>query len=104
MSNVHTPGPWELIGDAIMASPRSHLPDTMLGIANIQDHGSDRPLAVHKANSRLIVAAPDLLKACEALVAYDDMIEEDDGKLMMHYDDLLRLSRAAIAKAKGAGR
>jgi len=101
MSNGHTPGPWELIGDTVMADPRRHLPDTMLGIANIQDHGSDRPLAVHKANARLLVAAPDLLKACEALVAYDDMIEEDDGKLMMHYADLVRLSRAAIAKAKG---
>jgi len=90
----HTPGPWELIGDAIMPDPRRHLPDTMLGIANIQDHGSDRPLAVHRANARLIAAAPDLLEALEALTANYADVEPGGSK---NVDK----ARAALAKARG---
>ncbi|MBF0675556.1 hypothetical protein [Pseudomonas sp.] len=53
------------------------------------------------ANARLIAAAPELLGACEAMVAYDEFLEEDDGKLMMHYMEIIKRAKAAIAKAKG---
>jgi 2-oxo-4-hydroxy-4-carboxy--5-ureidoimidazoline (OHCU) decarboxylase len=95
MSNGHTPGPWavERADDAYCIANVGNLVIMPCGGKVKHDNA--------EADARLIAAAPDLLKACEALVAYDDMIEEDDGKLMMHYADLVRLSRAAIAKARG---
>lgn len=70
---------------------------TCLEIANLYDMDNNE----QPANARLIAAAPDLLDACQAMVAYDDLIEDDDGALMMHYADIIKMARAAIAKAKG---
>lgn len=103
MSEGFTPGPWELIGDAVMADPRSHLPDTMLGIANMQDHGSDRPLSVHKANARLIAAAPDLLEALEAtnLLLRTKRHACENNEVCHVLDVHISRNQAAILKARG---
>ncbi|MEH3121139.1 MAG: hypothetical protein PGN16_04030 [Sphingomonas phyllosphaerae] len=56
------------------------------------------------ANARLIAAAPDLLEAVAAFIAYDEGDDDapDAGvRMMIDYDHALTLARAAIAKARG---
>ena len=48
-----------------------------------------------------VVAEPELLEACAAFVAYNDMGEDDHVGLMLAYADMLAKARAAIAKAEG---
>jgi hypothetical protein len=53
-----------------------------------------------EANAKLIAAAPELLKSCEALLEELRLIREKDGPFV--YDTTCRiLARAAIAKARG---
>jgi hypothetical protein len=82
----HTPGPWEIRGDVIEA-----------GGEIVCDPFDNR------ANARLIAAAPDLLEALKAImkaeIAYTGAVEvafEFAGP-----PDLVKHSRAAIAKAEG---
>ena len=54
------------------------------------------------ANAQLIAAAPELLEACKALIAYDESEKESDFVLMMVlYNEAITKARAAIAKAEG---
>jgi hypothetical protein len=93
----HTPGPWEIrygnVSDA----------DEGFGIAGTLDGQThmvaecwpcstdiDRRMQL-RADARLIAAAPDLLAACEAML-------DDTTKC----DEVMRMIRAAIAKAKEA--
>lgn len=63
-------------------------------------HGS-RPREEREANARLIAAAPDLLAACQALIQYQQLIDDDaDVKtgLLDAYAKAFEGAEAAIAK------
>lgn len=85
----HTPGPWtaegfEGMGWGIYATDEEPVVWEMGGIDN-------------EANARLIAAAPDLLKACQAFVtAYEKSLQLEKT------DAALRLAKLAIAEATGA--
>lgn len=103
----HTPGPWEVLGDARMVV--GHDDKGMMTIADIRGwghlmgngHGAIGLSAVDaieilRANARLIAAAPELL---EALRPFAD---PDNAPLIMsdaHSLALIEKARAAIAKA-----
>jgi hypothetical protein len=59
-------------------------------------------IEVSLEHARLIAAAPDLLAACEAYVAYEDGPEERNGwKARMRWLAIDAQIRAAITKARG---
>lgn len=80
----HTPGPWRLAGKATVR----HDSGNGGWIADV--HWKNR-----EANARLIVAAPELVAACEAVSAHYS------GSLD-HQPPFVALARAAIAKALGS--
>lgn len=102
--SAHTAGPWwaedsadcwRLMGGA--AHPHAH----GMQILKAPKHGT--PYAEywpHAADAALIVAAPDLLAACEALQSALDIVRLHEG-CDCAICDALKQSRAAIAKARG---
>lgn len=111
MSAQHTPGPWSYrsqphddwgtvrAGRYIICQARNPAVD----YDDLDEYRRTRT-DPYEANARLIAAAPDLLEACEALIAYDEGDDDapDAGvKMMIDYDHALTLARAAIAKARG---
>jgi hypothetical protein len=122
--NKHTPGPWSLVIDKygywphrIVTTARGYWtqgvgPQPDRGRTVVQwDYDRDDGALSHfsngmegpsycthheyMANARLIAAAPELLAACEALVAVVRMADA--------FDEILQAERA-IAKAKGEDR
>ena len=96
MTASHTPGPWTYW-------PKSAYPDGVISQDATTTH-----IAVPvfhpdvnrtTANARLIAAAPDLLEALKTLQrqALQGNVRGDEWM-----DEALELTRAAIAKAKGA--
>lgn len=93
----HTPGPWKATEKTVTA------PETedRLGMECRLYGGNSRD---NRANARLIAAAPDLLDACQAMIAWDDR-EKDHA--VDFYDrmglcvEAFEKARAAIAKATG---
>ena len=107
----HTPGPWALDdktgsithGDVSFGAPigaggfivASH------SVPCIPKHQSERLTNEHRANARLIAAAPNLLAALTSIMhLYDASVFLDAGRLpssLLYFRD----ARAAIAKATG---
>ena len=87
-----TPGPWRDDDGTIVAG------DGPINIAYTRTVIAERE-AEQRANARLIAAAPDLLAACEAYVAADQM--KDPGAYLRALDALSIQMRTAIAKARG---
>ena len=93
MSNQqHTPGPWDVAtkagdGGLVVRSSKS-----MHELCQI--HSSYKYKDAHKANARLIAAAPEILEALE---------DCERNMIISTQADMARLDRirAAIAKAKG---
>jgi hypothetical protein len=91
---THTPGPWfydewtENIGFA---------GGWLAVVADEYREGNER-LGSKVDDANLIAAAPDLLEACEKAV---ETIDDDAPGAGLTERGLLRLLRAAIAKAKG---
>lgn len=87
----HTPGPWE---DA-----REGWIDSFDGQSVIEyaGCGSHEALYGNPADKTLILAAPDLLEACESLINIELIDVVSVGPLR----EALNKARAAIAKAKG---
>lgn len=80
MTTKHTPGPWHY-AECQMGTP-------FVDTASAGDlFAAALPLDEERANVRLMAAAPDLLHACEALLAGSSKAAP--------------LARMAIAKAKG---
>ena len=87
MNAQHTPGPWKAL-------------KTFGGVIHVMTE-DDRSIAIlrgykhpHKANARLIAAAPDLLKA---LTAFPQSLAWTDDELW----DWSKQALAAISKATG---
>lgn len=97
----HTPGPWY----------RDGYTDDVVGSAIIRDAtGFQVALTRHwginetEANARLIAAAPDLLEACRALVAYlsplcEEFLDGSDEHAEAY--NACQAAHEAIAKATG---
>lgn len=101
--SAHTPGPWEIgprptqimtsLEAAMKYAPNKPYVYLMLASTDCDPH-PDRSVA----NARLIAAAPELLAACEAMIAADFGAAEWTPGM----DVLARDMRAAVAKAVGA--
>jgi hypothetical protein len=108
----HTGGDWWILDNGSeeesMVVARRH--DPFRDVAYLKRE-PDQDFAEVEANAALIVAAPELLAALEAILAYEDIRTPDDvgrvggaaaAKEIGHA--ALRLARTAVAKAKGADR
>lgn len=118
---AHTPGPWEYIpsskhhGPYVASAYGGDICDcyTMSNPSSlsVRNGGDSKPIHFQHeradANARLIASAPELLAELDVrvgdLVMLRRAIEEGDPKreLLFRIDDMLRESRAAIAKAEG---
>lgn len=104
---AHTPGPWS----AGSADAPEYMGDLPAGSMYIEAAGHDViaeidpcgvPLPEHRANARLIAAAPDLLAALRKIATLAEFGEEDGamdlGQLLI---DINRLAEAVIARTTG---
>lgn len=99
----HTPGPWEIMarnGHMGVGVGRDDK-EVATVYLNYMDSSWDWDTTVDrpenekaKANARLIAAAPELLKVCEAVSSYY-------GASLDYQPHYLEMARAAIAKAEG---
>ena len=107
--SAHTPGPWVVddvmpvrrgiakrYADVMVVAEQGGMPGIMVSCGTVEprDH----------ANARLIAAAPDLLAACDAAIAYDAAIQRHaiKGKSWVDGDDLDALYLDWITKARAA--
>lgn len=93
----HTPGPWRINGNNmfrwIVADSEVF---THSGDVNRSAYGGNMVCeSVHKANARLIAAAPELLEALK------EIVDAADGAGWEQLDPSFKKARAAIAKATG---
>ena len=100
MKAKHTPGPWYAVGAWV-----EHEKDDVADICNCDPESMSqghlgRSYDEMAANARLIAAAPDLLKACEAIWKYDQSDCETDNFVDL-YEPAMALIQAAIGRAKG---
>lgn len=103
MANEFTSGPWEVVEyrpkknlsrDAVI-SHSGHFITTEVGASSFK--GNE-----HKANARLIAAAPELLEALEdILYRFCDCIAQGNGEMD---DDAPAVAKARAALAKATGR
>ena len=109
MSAQHTPGPWDLDRSGFIREARG--PDGC-GILIASACDLSRSASEGEANARLIAAAPELLAALEALCREFSVVRRDLSRIDNNagHDsshereaakEVLRLARAAIAKARG---
>jgi len=97
MSMKHTPGPWEVVIDNRKGREGRlsiRKVETFESVVYQLDPGTGWHMDTHKANARLIAAAPELLEVCKAVFS----------ALNSHqaYDKDLRLElRAIIERAEG---
>ena len=99
MTAKHTPGPWYALRGQRNISIRYKTGDRLLPMVNVASvrgqFPTDCPYGSSEANVRLIAAAPELLEACQLLVADYEDTNPAIG------EDWYRKAKAAIAKAKG---
>jgi hypothetical protein len=108
MSAKHTPGPWELDDENAVCAGGVYIA-AVKQVPCVAIRSID--LVTWDANARLIAAAPDLLDACRAMVAWDaaensaEPFDNDNGTGFYQRIALCReafdKARAAIAKATG---
>jgi hypothetical protein len=94
--NGYSPGPW-VVDIPPIGSDEIRTEDGYL-ICELPFGALGDP---EEANARLLAAAPDLLNACQLIVAYDEDDQADGIKFMQAYADALHAARAAITKATG---
>ncbi len=97
---AHTPGEWEIRG--------GFTPEHTCIIGQTGDvidsfgkpkKSNGEPISIeeHRANARLIAAAPELLEACKAWIKHHNGQPDYQKELQ-----LAKITRTAIRKAKGA--
>lgn len=91
---THTPGPWGVCPTSETAPYEVTAPDVgrTLHVAKVYKT-QPQPCETDKANARLIAAAPDLLAACQNMLA---CMDADDGNSLAN---AANEARTAIAKA-----
>lgn len=92
----HTPGPWTVDGEYVMATLGND-PGESFAIAECWDY-PDMAFGEAVANARLMAAAPDMLKALQAIAAAE--IQWEEG-LDANIDWLKSIARHAIAEIEG---
>lgn len=101
MSNQmkHTPGPWSVLYSSNVY-PSIHAGPTSAPVASLYAHTQSRGerdvFENADANARLIAAAPVLLEALRETLSCIDQHTDD-----VVIEPIIRLARAAIAKATG---
>jgi hypothetical protein len=101
MKTTHTPKPWTIDGNSRFGESRicaPYKPGVTYLVALVSPDCPDD--ATRDANARLIIAAPDLLAACEALHA-EILAYLTAQNLHGEHNPAMVAARAAIAKAKG---
>ena len=103
MTEQHTPGPWEVGSTGIITakSATTFICDTRKSAKRFLP-----PNAEIDANARLIAAAPELLEALESIANNRLSVDVPNDEIDKHdyaqgWDELVKIARAAIAKAKG---
>lgn len=91
----HTPGPWTIDPPHDGNYPIREGPDGYL-IATVWKDDS----GFQEGDARLIAAAPDLIAACRAFVAWD-VDEHPDEFHEGRLESIARMIRAAVEKADG---
>ncbi len=96
----HTEGPWQ----SEQAGPNTWIKAKDVTIAYIGGKDSiftNHPGTPHKANARLIAAAPELLEACELLYEKYSILSNDDADALPApiFNIIENETKAAIAKA-----
>lgn len=103
----HTPGPWTAISDAAHPANGRITSEARPHVAKVYALGME-PDEVAMANAALIAAAPDLLAELDCRVGdlflLKKAIEAGDPKaeLLFRIEDMLKETKAAIAKATAA--
>jgi hypothetical protein len=101
----HTPGPWKFIENKDTANVFDYgyiMADTYIATINDPIAPASLPKSEIQANARLIVAAPDLLEACE-IVLHSQCTGHTHGAYHLHIktDDMAKI-QTIVNKAKGA--
>ena len=91
----HTPGPWELVDERLVMSGDLTIADALDTREGLE---GDCPDAID--NGHLIAAAPDLLAACEAMLAYHLWAKSSAATYHNEPPDSAAMCAAAIKKAK----
>ncbi len=99
--SAHTPGPWRDIGGCGHVFAEVDWDDQSVDrvIVMSQLASVDTSRKTWEANARLIVAAPDLLAALQALVAELDGPGKPDSSDSYAPEHFVTAAKAAIAKA-----
>ena len=98
METKHTPGPWIIDRDSVVAS---NTPDDSGDIICEAPERFENSMRRWQANARLIAAAPELLAACSRAF---NLIKESgfsSGLIEEEFDGTLNQLDAAIAKVEG---
>ena len=90
----HTPGKWAEAGMLILDDDGNMLAEVFY----------DGPDGHGEANARLIAAAPELLAALKQIAERPYAEPEDADNLHNEVNDIIRMARAIIARAKGEKR
>lgn len=108
----HTPGPWHVWTDkALDDTPYikvyqrtpddEHITVCTMGVSDGEVWGG---YAGEEEDALLIAAAPDLLKACEALIEAQRRASAGETGGFGLYHDAVELARAVVEKLKGDNR
>ena len=99
----HTPGPWNVDGDATVYGPRFSIANDkeQIGIFEVADCKGYKQ--EREANAYLIASAPDLLAALNRLIQSlpEDSNEYPDSASARQVFDSIRFARETISKATG---
>lgn len=106
-TRAHTPGPWTA---KVHTASQGRVEEVaihssawkQMAIVYVQEE--DDLLGDGEANARLMASAPELLAACEKIVAANRMANIDGREGFGLYHDAVELASAAVAKAKGKSR
>jgi hypothetical protein len=99
----HTPGPWNVDGDATVYGPRFSIANDKEQIGRFEVADCKGYKQEREANARLIASAPDLLRALEQLLETAESLNDwlvSDGSINGEHE-LFKKVRAIISKAKG---
>lgn len=97
----HTSGPWAYSRMGTVGDFRVTGPTFLSGEADIVRTTGIAFNIYHEANAQIIAAAPDLLSALQALVAYVEAADNPIDQGANYSDDTVTDALAAIRKAKG---
>jgi hypothetical protein len=95
----HTPGPWRASEGWPSDLWHVDMPGRKWSLLVARhDEDFDMPVEEVQANARLIAAAPDLLRGCQAAAAY---LIDPASEHKINRGEAARIILAAIAKAEG---